>query len=78
MRYPYREPLHREATAVFCKTARLMGHKPITRRANSVIGVWLKDGRDIPALAIYEDDLGNWVMLNENGKVHQYTHDEVV
>ncbi len=63
----------------FCKAARANGHYPITCQQLPHIGVWLKDGTDIPALAIYEDDLGNWVMLSaKDNHVRQYLHNEVL
>lgn len=55
-----------------------MGDRPITRRQNPDIGVWLKDGRDIAALAIFKDELDNWTLLTEDGCVLQFLHNEVL
>jgi predicted SpoU family rRNA methylase len=53
--------------------------EPVTRDENPHIGVWLKDGTDIPALAIFGDDLGNWTMVRaSDGMVAQYLSDEVL
>ena len=42
------------------------------------IGVWLKDGTDVPALAIAQDELGNWSMVRRDGwAVVQYFANEV-
>ena len=71
-------PTQRQLTADFCRTARSMGDRPITRRQNPDIGVWLKDGRDIAALAIFKDELDNWTLLTEDGCVLQFLHNEVL
>ncbi len=42
------------------------------------IGVWLKDGTDVEALAIAQDELGNWSLVRRDGwAVVQYFADEV-
>ncbi len=42
------------------------------------VGVWLTDGTDVPALAIFADALGNWTMLRASDlAVVQYLADEV-
>lgn len=42
------------------------------------IGVWLLDGTDVPALAIAQDELGNWAMIQRDGwATVQYLADEV-
>lgn len=43
------------------------------------VGLWLRDGRDIPCLVAAEDDLGNWTVLTDEPtpRVVQYLGDEV-
>lgn len=67
--------------ASFIETASLNGHDDdvVTNYKNPSCGVFLKDGRDIPCLALYEDELGGWVCLcKADGMVRQYTADEVL
>ena len=41
-------------------------------------GIWLKDGTDIPCLLVAQDELGNWVVLTEQGYTRQYFESEVM
>lgn len=48
---------------------------------NKSIGVWLRDGSDIPALAIAMDILGNWIVVRADVSpvvVTQYFSTEVL
>jgi hypothetical protein len=48
---------------------------------NKSIGVWLRDGSDVPALAIAMDILGNWIVVRADVSpvvVTQYFSTEVL
>lgn len=56
---------------------RVQGSTP-RDRFHPGVGIWLKDGSDIPCMAVVEDEeLGNWSCLTESGQVRQYLFDEV-
>jgi hypothetical protein len=40
-------------------------------------GVWLKDGGDLPCIAVAMDVLGNWTVLTYQNVVRQYFKSEV-
>ena len=51
----------------------------ITIKEVSVCGVFLKDGgKDVPCLAVAEDELGNWCVLTLDGCAKQYLHSEIL
>lgn len=54
---------------------------PATNTAPAVerpgVGLWLREGGDLPCLVVACDELGNWIVLNEDGYVQQYLGNEV-
>jgi hypothetical protein len=63
----------------FVDGAMAEGADVILRSSHSVAGVWLRDGQDIPCLALYHNpEHLYWVCLQANGSVLQYTAGEVV
>lgn len=58
-----------EAIDEFVRTAHSLGENPVTCRDLRGCGLFLKGeaaeayGEDCPALALYEDELGNWTAL---------------
>lgn len=71
----------RQAVDAFMEIAKLNGPfllEPISLDENPHLGVWLADGRDIPCLALFCCDLGNWSVLRKSDLgVMQYLADEV-
>jgi hypothetical protein len=72
----------RKARAVqeFVETAKANNLEGIrTRDQIPNIGVWLKDGTDVPALAVAEDGFGNWTVLRASDlKVVQYLRSDIL
>lgn len=62
-------PFEREAIREFCATARANGDTPVTCEEAPGCGLFLVGeaaeafGEDCPALAVCEDELGNWTAL---------------
>lgn len=68
----------RELVEQFVETAHANDLVPVTLDQNPRIGVFLRDGTDVPALAVADDGMGNWTVLRESDrKVVQYLWDEV-
>jgi hypothetical protein len=42
------------------------------------VGLWLKDGTDIPCRVVARDTLGNYSVVTEDGAVRQYLGSEVL
>jgi hypothetical protein len=64
----------------FVETAKANDAKEIFTVAKTPnCGVYLKDGTDIPCLALYQDDLDHWVTLSkEDRMVRQYFYSEIL
>lgn len=55
------------------------GEDVITMLENPACGVYLKGGKDIPCLALFEDEVEGWVTLSQNDiTVRQYTRNEIM
>jgi hypothetical protein len=68
----------RQEVAAFVRHSRIHGFKPLTRKRVPHIGIWTKDGRDFPALAIYEGLSGSWHMMSEIGAILHFSKEDVL
>lgn len=44
---------------------------------NPTLGVFLRDGTDVPCLCAYETELGNWIVLTRDNRVLTFLASEV-
>jgi hypothetical protein len=78
----FRDPLTAEQAELLAGFLAAVASDPdlqllTTVEQNPHCGVWLRDGRDVPCLAVAHCSLGHFSVLTRAGLVLQYFHSEV-